>query len=369
MRKRIVITYPSFIFLVGLMTPSAQAGNWQELVSAKASAEAGFAIWPTTDNQELPDIYGNIIVWQQVSNYGDYDIYVADINNPAYSLLFIIGDANDQSNPAIYDNIIVWQDYVIWQGLGDWDIWAVDISDLTNPQLFAVSNIAGIDEQIPAIAGNTVVWQDSDVGLSARMDIYGADITDPNNPTEFSIADFEFDQRSPAIYRTTIIWQDNFFGDWDILAADIWQRNKPVLLPVSLIEHDQQNPAISGSIVVWQDNLSGNWDNRNNNWDIFGYNLTIKQEFQITDNPADQINPAINGKVIVWQDSRTGNWNIYAAILDGPKAAKCASKIFGDVNGDCKVDFADLTVMAAHWIECDLDPKETCWQYLEKRIR
>ena len=33
-----------------------------------------FAVWPTTDDQELPDIYGDIVVWQQfVAEYGDYD--------------------------------------------------------------------------------------------------------------------------------------------------------------------------------------------------------------------------------------------------------------------------------------------------------
>ena len=401
MRNRLLITYPSVIFLVSLMAPSSQAGNWQELVSAKASAGAGFAVWPTTDNQEVPDIYGNIVVWQQlVSNYGDHDIYVADINNMTDPLLSVIGDANDQTNPAIYDNIIVWQDYVVWQGSGDWDIRAVNISDRANPQLFAVSDIAGIDEQVPVIAGNTVVWQDNNVDPPQRIDIYGVDITDPGNSLEFPIAGFEHDQQNPAIYRTTVVWQDNFLGDWDIFAADIWQRNKPVEFPVSLVEKDQQNPAISGNIVVWQDNFTGSWDIyaadisdlnnpvefaitlndssqtnpdiddnivvwqdlRNNNWDIFGYNLTTREEFQITDDPADQINPAISGNVVVWQDNRSRNWNIYAAVLDGPQAAKCASRITGDVNGDCKVDFTDLTLMVAHWLECNLEPNEVCWQ-------
>ena len=45
-----------------------------------------FPIWPTTDEQESPDVYGNIVVWQQfVSEYGDYDIYVADMNQPEHS--------------------------------------------------------------------------------------------------------------------------------------------------------------------------------------------------------------------------------------------------------------------------------------------
>jgi beta propeller repeat protein len=113
------------------------------------------------------------------------------------------------------------------------------------------------------------------------------------------------------------------------------------------------NPDIDHNIVVWQ-------DNRNGDWDIYGYNLTTRQEFQITDEPHDQTNPAISGNMVVWEDSRNGNLQIYATILDGPQAAQCTSKLAGDVNGDCKVDFIDFTLMASQWLECSLEPPEAC---------
>ncbi len=61
------------VLLMMLMPGSARArSRWQ-----------GFAVSPTTDNQERPDIHNNIIVWQQfVAQYGDYDVYVADLDNP-----------------------------------------------------------------------------------------------------------------------------------------------------------------------------------------------------------------------------------------------------------------------------------------------
>ena len=161
------------------------------VLSVKAGDRQEFAIWPTADNQEIPDVYGNIVVWQQlVSKYGDYDVYVADINNLAEPLLFIIGDANDQINPTIYDTTIVWQDYVIWQGSGDWDIWAVDISDQANPQLFIVSDIPNNDEQRPAVSGNIIVWEDSAVDLPEQINIFGADVTEHSNPSMFYVAGF-----------------------------------------------------------------------------------------------------------------------------------------------------------------------------------
>jgi beta propeller repeat protein len=394
MRIRYLTTSTEVLFLAGLLASVGQGGDWQE-----------FALWPTTDEQELPDIWGDIIVWQQfVAEYGDYDIYIADINNPSEPLVFVIGDSNDQTSPAVYENMVVWQDYVVWEGSADWDIRVADINNLAEPQIFAVSDIVDNNECNPAIHGNTVVWQDGDAG---DFNIYGADITDLNNPAEFPIAEFEYDQQSPAVYRTTVVWQDNFFGDWDIYAADIWRRNKPEEAPVSYIENDQQRPAIWGNIVVWQDNFFGDWDiyaadisdfdrlsraepnnpvefaittnessqmnpdieenivvwqdNRNNNWDIFGYNLTTQKEFQITDESHDQTNPAISGNVVVWQDNRNGNSEIYAVVLDGPEVAWCTSRIAGDVNGDCKIDFADFAIMASRWLECYLEPAEACW--------
>ena len=268
MNSSILIFLTCLFFLFVMLTTDS-------VIAGESGSE--FAIWPTTDDQELPDIDGDIVVWQQfVEEYGDYDIYVADLstmlkagmNNPDDPLALIIGDANDQMRPAVFEKIVVWQDYIIQEGSGDWDIMASDLSTLLKagdsererPIMFAVSNIFGNDEQFPAIHGNIVVWQ----------------------------------------------------------------------------------------------------DNRNGDWDIFGYNLTTRREFQITNESHDQTNPAISGNMVVWEDNREGNLQIFAIVLDGPEAARCTSKLTGDVNGDCKVDFIDFTLMASQWLECNLEPKEAC---------
>ncbi|HCO95060.1 MAG TPA: hypothetical protein DIU00_14095 [Phycisphaerales bacterium] len=389
MNSLILIFLTCLFFFWMLSTNSAEAGE----------GRGEFAVWPTTDDQEAPDIDGDIIVWQQfVEEYQDYDIYVADMNNPDDPLAAVIGDANDQMNPAVFENIVVWQDYVFWDGSGDWDIRGAEISDRNEPWIFAVTDLAENDEQEPAIHGNIVVWQD---GPEADYDIYGADITDLLSPEEFAVANFEFDQQRPAVYRTTVVWQDMYFGDWDILGADIWMRNKPADFGVTLAEFDQQRPAVWGDTVVWADNYFGDmdiyaadisdpnnpvefviaaseaeqtnpdidrnivvWeDNRNGDWDIYGYNLTTRREFQITDNPYDQTNPAISGNTVVWEDSRNGNLQIYAIVLDGPEVARCTSKLSGDVNGDCKVDFDDQAIILSQWLECNLEPKEACLSF------
>lgn len=59
----------------------------------------------------------------------------------------------------------------------------------------------------------------------------------------------------------------------------------------------QIHPAIDGNRIVWQ-------DNRNGNFDIFLFDLSNKNETQITTDPNNQVDPAIDGKRIVWSDDR-----------------------------------------------------------------
>ena len=158
------------IFLILLAPGFIQAGGNHQ----------PFPVLSSTDEQESPDIYGNIVVWQQfVSENGDYDIYVADINNPSDSLIQILGGENDQTNPAIFENTIVWQDYVSWQDGADWDISMAIINGQSEPNIFVVSDIANNNEQNPAIHGNIVVWEED---FSGNLNIYGEDITNPENP-------------------------------------------------------------------------------------------------------------------------------------------------------------------------------------------
>jgi beta propeller repeat protein len=56
----------------------------------------------------------------------------------------------------------------------------------------------------------------------------------------------------------------------------------------------QQYPAIYGNVVVWK-------DDRNGNWDIYGYDLSTENEFQITEDVSDQEWPAIYGNTVVWK--------------------------------------------------------------------
>jgi len=80
MERRNMAKLALCMVLVGLMVSAAKGGNRQE-----------FIIYSATDDQQVPDIHGNIVAWQQ-SVDGDWDIYYADITNPESPSVFDIAD-------------------------------------------------------------------------------------------------------------------------------------------------------------------------------------------------------------------------------------------------------------------------------------
>jgi len=69
--------------------------------------------------------------------------------------------------------------------------------------------------------------------------------------------------------------------------------------------NNQYHPKIYKNIVVWHDNRHGNWN-------IYGYDLSIRKEFQITTDKSDQLFPAIYEDMVVWYDYRSGRyWDIF----------------------------------------------------------
>ncbi|MBU7047596.1 MAG: hypothetical protein HXS54_14275 [Theionarchaea archaeon] len=98
-----------------------------------------------------------------------------------------------------------------------------------------------------------------------------------------------------------VIWEDYRNGNKDIYGYNLSTGEE---FQITTDPEIQSEPAIYGDLVVWTD-----WRNRNR--DIYGYNLSTKEEFQITTNASHQISPAIYGNYVVWIDRRNGNWDIY----------------------------------------------------------
>jgi beta propeller repeat protein len=135
-----------------------------------------------------------------------YSTDITDHNNKEH--FFVAGFDFNQQAPAIYGTTAVWDD----DFFGDRDIFVADIYEPARPIEFAISWQSS-SETNPDIDGHIVVWQDDRYGNS---DIFGYNLT---TGQEFQITDDPCDQTHPAISSDTVVWQDNRSGNWEIYGA------------------------------------------------------------------------------------------------------------------------------------------------------
>lgn len=228
----------------------------------------------------------------------------------------VFASDDTQISPQIHGGTIVWQQLIEFGGAYDWDIYAADITDPNDPSVFVVANYPN-DETAPVVFDNFVAWQDNYYG---DWDIYVRDISKADS-TEVLITDLLFDQQKPVIYGNILLWQDNSASDTDVIAADITDPNDVTLFNLTPYAYDQQNAAIYRNTVLWQDNFV--WeDSPDGEWNIFGADIIRMDkpvEYTLSVMPQDQQNAKISGDIIVWQQDFADDMDILAADISDPK--------------------------------------------------
>jgi len=239
------------------------------------------------------DLSGDVFVWDEENEEKEDDIYGYNLSDGSEFAICTVG--RHQREPAISGNIVVWRDYRNYGTTGT-DIYGADISNPNEPNEFAICTAIN-GQETPAIDGNIVVWDDYRTG--SKHDIYGYNLS---TKTEFPICTKSSYQEEPAISGNIVVWQDKRDGNYDIYGADITDQGNPDEFVICDADGDQTNPAISGDIVVWK-------DNRDPNVAIYGYDLSTDTEFFIVD--GDITSCDVSGDTVVWQDRRNGEWDIY----------------------------------------------------------
>jgi len=127
------------------------------------------------------------------------------------------------------------------------------------------------------------------------------------------------------------VWQDYRNENYDIYGYNLLTGEE---FQITMDLNDQLNPAIHGNTIVWADEGNGN---------IYGYDLSTNQEFQITTGTSWKEYPAIFGDIVVWQDYRDGNWNIYG------KNIATALSLTIRVDKGCGGEYYVGDTLTVHW--------------------
>jgi len=167
----------------------------------------------------------------------------------------------------------------------------------------------------PAISGTKVVWlqhRDVDTENESRFDrtsydICGADLSDPEKPVYFTVAEevgngrpYPYDNYYYAyddiidISGNIVVWE----GDGDIFGADLSDLDSIRVFPICTAPERQYDPAVSGATVVWA-------DERSDVGDIYGADISDPEnvrEFEIWVGRGPQLQPDIDGVLIVFLD-------------------------------------------------------------------
>ncbi|MCK4758010.1 MAG: Ig-like domain-containing protein [Thermoplasmata archaeon] len=275
-------------------------GN-KDIYAYNISNGTEFAVCTALAYQDNPTVHGNIIVWRDARN-DDGDIYAYNLSSEIETR--ITTDSSFQGSPAIYEDKIVWHD----DRNGNKDIYIYSLLNDTKWQL--TNHLA--NQTFPAIYGDIVVYQDDRNDATTGYDIYAYNIS---NGTEFPVCVLPETQDRPKIWGDMIIWEDGrgtfpgpFPNNWDIFGYYI--SNGTEIQITTDIER-QMLPDIWGQRVVWEDGRKG----PASDLDIWAYCFWNYTEFQITTNDSGQSNPAIYGNKIVYSDGRNGNGDIYMYVL------------------------------------------------------
>ena len=276
------------------------------------NVEAGYE---TTDYFHYADVSGKKVVYcvGPAENYG-WNIKSKNLETGELDEAFPIGGLDTQ--PKIDGDIVVWADgpsspdFVGPECLG---IMMMNTTTGTFKTLRQYSNTASYSH--PAVSGNKVVWLEHlDINKynennwrNTPYSICGADVTDPENPVYFTIAQ-NVGRRDPYNYtdyvsdfddvvdidENMVVWE----AGGDIFGADISDIEDVKVFTICSNPAHQYDPAISGNLVVWT-------DERNDDGDIYGADISDTQnvrEMAIIKASGSQLQPDVDGCLIAYVD-------------------------------------------------------------------
>lgn len=347
----------------GAIVAWADYRNGNADIYAQRLSSTGVALWTSggravslaANHQLAPRIVadgagGAIIVWHDLRDGTNYNIYAQRLDSSAAALWAANGEAVaimafSQTEPRVVGDgssgaVIVWQDF---RSNSSYDLYSQRLNGAGSPQWAAggVPVVTAADNQFnPQLVsdnagGAIVAWEDYRSGTN--FDIYAQRIDSAGAPQwaldGVSVSSSANNQSAPHLAEdgaggVVVVWQDYRSGShYDVYAqllnsagAGGWALNgvpvcnavnNQVLPQVVLSESDQY-------IVVWEDYRDNNADIHAQKINNLGVAQWTSNGLTVTAAVADQKLPRVvadgaNGAIVAWQDHRTaGNSAVYA---------------------------------------------------------
>jgi beta propeller repeat protein len=241
----------------------------------------------TSDPQTLADVIrgprnpharGRWAVWQDQSD-GYSQVYAQNLAETGTQPLKLTSGILSQESPKTDGRHVVWQGR---QTNATWDIYIKDLQSAAPPR--KIADTANRDEVNPCIEWPWVVFQSRVAGNASapwQLRAYHAVSGDT-----VIVSSSTQDQLDPDIQEGRVVWQDfrNVgFGEIYFKNLETGEARRITTNPFG-----QYSPAIYDRWIVWA-------DNRNDQVDIYGYDLFRDTEVRITQTPEDEFRPYLDG--------------------------------------------------------------------------
>lgn len=238
---------------------------------------------------------GVYVVWQEMHNGLDYDIYVQRFNSMGQRLwsnmgLAVASEVNSQINPKMDPDTLSGGIYLAWADKRnnlDYDIYAQRIDSLGN-----------------------ILWLENGVGVSTL------------NGNQSAVDILSTTQTDGLI----LTWRDARSGNNDIysqklspMGIALWETQGKLIAtsPYNQINPNVCSDGANGCIITWQDSTFNDWDVKSQKisgdgqlmWAING--ITVSDAIEIQGHPKN-IPDGYGGCIYAWQDKRANQYDIYA---------------------------------------------------------
>ncbi len=254
-----------------------------------------------------------------VRMYGDYILYFGEVNESQKIFLYKISTQEtkqltwediDQRAPVFGGNHLV---YSQWDNnFKCWGLWLYDLE--TEERNFITLQSHGANDR--AVNENYIVWRDNwEDDNTSEIYIYNISAKEVD---VISAQIHLLDQLD--LYGDIIVWED--WRNDDNQRKDPWKSNNVDIfmynisskeeVQITLNNGSQRKPRIYGDYIIWTDWRNDPYggfmyNSEINNGDIYFYDIKNKTEIQITINLSLQENSFIFGDNIIWEDYRNNH--------------------------------------------------------------